>query len=67
LLLAVFASSVVGLVVDTMIFLQLAFGNTDMMWGQVVGKGWMVLLALPLVRLFQTRGGSAAAIEGERA
>ncbi|MBB4051332.1 hypothetical protein GGR20_000968 [Devosia subaequoris] len=67
LLLAVFASSIVGLFVDTLIFLQLAFGNTDLMWGQVVGKSWMVVLALPLLHLLQTRRTSAAPIEGAQA
>ncbi|MCP8883399.1 VUT family protein [Devosia sp. XJ19-1] len=67
LLLAVFASSIVGLFVDTLIFLQLAFGSTDLMWGQVVGKSWMVVLALPLVHLLQTRRTSTAPIEGAQA
>ena len=67
LLLAVFASSVVGLFVDTLIFLQLAFGNTALMWGQIVGKSWMVVLALPLVHLLQTRRASAGPIEGAQA
>ncbi|MGE0700631.1 MAG: VUT family protein, partial [Hyphomicrobiaceae bacterium] len=49
LVLAVLASSVVGLVVDSMLFLQLAFGSLDFLLGQVVGKAWMVLLSLPLV------------------
>lgn len=67
LLLAVFASSIAGIFVDTLIFLQLAFGNTDLMWGQVVGKSWMVVLALPLLHLLQTRRTSAAPIEGAQA
>jgi len=49
LVLAVFASSMVGLVVDSVLFLQLAFGNLDYLWGQVVGKSWMVLAALPFI------------------
>ncbi len=49
----VVASSMVGLVVDTSIFLQLAFGSTDLMWGQIVGKGWMVLFAIPLIHLLR--------------
>lgn len=53
LVLAVVASSIVGLVVDTLIFLQLAFGSTDLMWGQIVGKGWMVLFAIPLIHLLR--------------
>lgn len=49
LVMAVLASSVVGLVIDSMIFLQLAFGSLDFLLGQVVGKAWMVMLSLPFV------------------
>ena len=49
LVLAVAASSVVGLVVDSLVFLWLAFGSLDFLPGQVVGKLWMVLLSLPFV------------------
>jgi hypothetical protein len=55
LMLAVVASSMVGLAVDTLIFLQLAFGNVEFMWGQIVGKGWMVLLAIPLIHWLRVR------------
>lgn len=55
LVLAVVASSIVGLVVDSMVFLQLAFGSLDFVWGQIVGKGWMVLLAIPLIALLRRR------------
>ena len=53
LLLAVLASSAVGLVVDSVVFLSLAFGSLDYLAGQVVGKAWAVLLALPLLRLLR--------------
>jgi len=49
LVLAVFASSLVGLVVDSAVFLYLAFGSLEFLAGQVVGKSWMVLLALPFI------------------
>jgi uncharacterized PurR-regulated membrane protein YhhQ (DUF165 family) len=55
LVLAVLASSVVGLVVDSVIFLWLAFGSLDFLAGQVIGKAWMVLLALPLVHWLRRR------------
>ncbi len=51
LLLAVIASSLVGLAVDSVVFLFLAFGSLDYLAGQVVGKAWAVLIAFPLVRL----------------
>lgn len=49
LVLAVLASSTVGLAVDSVLFLWLAFGSLEFLAGQIVGKGWMVLLALPVV------------------
>ena len=49
LVLAVFLSGVVGLVVDSVLFLQLAFGSLDYLTGQIVGKGWMIVLALPII------------------
>ncbi|MGE0768500.1 MAG: VUT family protein [Hyphomicrobiaceae bacterium] len=55
LVMAVLASSVVGLVVDSMIFLYLAFGSLDFLLGQVVGKAWMVMLSLPFVAWLRRR------------
>lgn len=46
---AVAASNVVGAVVDSALFLWLAFGALDHMTGQVVGKALMVAVSLPLV------------------
>jgi queuosine precursor transporter len=55
LVLAVLASSVVGLVVDSVLFLWLAFGSLDYVAGQILGKLWMVLLALPVVHWIRKR------------
>ncbi|MES2712463.1 MAG: VUT family protein [Pseudomonadota bacterium] len=52
---AVVASSFVGLVVDSVVFLTLAFGSLTYLWGQVIGKSWMVLAALPLIVLLRKR------------
>jgi uncharacterized PurR-regulated membrane protein YhhQ (DUF165 family) len=54
-LLAVVLSSLVGLVVDSAIFLYLAFSSLDFLAGQIVGKAWMVLLALPFVQWLRRR------------
>ena len=43
------ASSFVGLVIDSVVFLYLAFGSLEFLLGQVLGKGWMVLLEPPAV------------------
>jgi uncharacterized PurR-regulated membrane protein YhhQ (DUF165 family) len=60
LVLAVLASSVVGLIADSLLFLYLAFGSLDFLEGQVVGKTWMVLLALPFVHWIRKREGVGA-------
>jgi uncharacterized PurR-regulated membrane protein YhhQ (DUF165 family) len=52
---AVVASSLVGLVVDSIVFLWLAFGSLDFLLGQVVGKSWMVLLSVPFVAWLRRR------------
>jgi uncharacterized PurR-regulated membrane protein YhhQ (DUF165 family) len=53
--LAVAASGVVGAVVDSAVFLLLAFGTLDFLAGQVVGKMWMSLLAVPLIWIARRR------------
>jgi hypothetical protein len=52
---AVVASSAVGLVVDSIVFLFLAFGSLDFLAGQVVGKAWMVALSVPFVAWLRRR------------
>jgi len=55
LVVAVFTSSVVGLVVDSIVFLWLAFGSLEFLTGQIIGKLWMVLLAIPFVVYMRRR------------
>jgi uncharacterized PurR-regulated membrane protein YhhQ (DUF165 family) len=55
LVVAVMASCVVGLLVDSIVFLWLAFGSLDFLPGQVVGKSWMVLLSIPFVAWLRRR------------
>ncbi|WP_420024049.1 VUT family protein (plasmid) [Cereibacter azotoformans] len=45
---AAFFSSLVGLVVDSGIFLMLAFGSLDYLAGQILGKLWMVATTLAI-------------------
>lgn len=52
---AVVVSNIVGAIVDSALFLWLAFGSIDHMTGQVVGKTYMVLPALVLVGLLRRR------------
>src|SRR5215470_16965002 len=55
LVVAIIASSVVGLVVDSIVFLWLAFGSLEFLVGQIIGKLWMVLLAIPFVVYIRRR------------
>ncbi len=52
---AVFASGAVGLVVDSIVFLWLAFGSLDFLLGQIIGKAWMIALSLPLIAYLRRR------------
>ena len=61
--LAVFASSVVGLVVDSLVFLWIAFGSLDFLAGQVIGKIWMLLLALPAMAWLRRRDARLGMVE----
>jgi uncharacterized PurR-regulated membrane protein YhhQ (DUF165 family) len=51
LLWAVLLSSLLGLIVDSIVFLHLAFGDLEYLPGQIIGKLWALLISLPLVRL----------------
>ncbi|MCC6174190.1 MAG: VUT family protein [Chloroflexi bacterium] len=46
---AVLASNIVGLVIDSVLFLSLAFGSLEFLSGQIVGKAWMTLLAIAVL------------------
>lgn len=55
LVLAVAASSFVGLVADSLLFLWLAFGSLEFLTGQIVGKAVMVVLTLPAIDWLRNR------------
>jgi uncharacterized PurR-regulated membrane protein YhhQ (DUF165 family) len=46
LILAVILSSVVGLVLDSVVFIFIAFGSLEFLYGQIIGKLWAVGIAL---------------------
>jgi uncharacterized PurR-regulated membrane protein YhhQ (DUF165 family) len=50
---AVLVSNAAGLVADSLLFLYLAFGNLDFLWGQIVGKTWTTLVAFGLIWLIK--------------
>lgn len=53
---AVFVSNVVGVVVDSALFLWLAFGSIEFIEGLVVGKAYMTLAAIAVLFLVRKRG-----------
>jgi uncharacterized PurR-regulated membrane protein YhhQ (DUF165 family) len=55
LVLAVVLSGLVGLVIDSIAFLWLAFGSLDFLAGQVIGKAWMIVLSIPFVAWLRRR------------
>lgn len=46
---AVVASNIVGIVVDSVVFLTIAFGSLALLEGQIIGKALMTLVAIPFV------------------
>jgi len=52
---AIAASNIVGLVVDSVLFLWLAFGSLTFLAGQIWGKAIMTLAAVAVVRLYRAR------------
>lgn len=52
---AIGLSNTVGLVLDSVLFLWLAFGSLEFLAGQVVGKAWMTLLAIGLLAIVRPR------------
>jgi uncharacterized PurR-regulated membrane protein YhhQ (DUF165 family) len=69
---AVVASNVVGVLVDSWLFLTLAFHSLHFFWGQVVGKLWVTALAVvilapvrkPFLRWARAGAPSAATLLG---
>lgn len=51
--LAVVLSGVIGSLIDSAVFMALAFGTTDFVAGQTLGKFWMTLGALPVIALIR--------------
>lgn len=52
---AVALSNTVGLVLDSALFLWLAFGSLDFLAGQLVGKAWMTALAVGALWVWRNR------------
>jgi uncharacterized PurR-regulated membrane protein YhhQ (DUF165 family) len=52
---AVTASGFFGLVVDSVVFLWLAFGSLEFLAGQIAGKAWMIVLSIPLMMWLKKR------------
>jgi queuosine precursor transporter len=59
---AVVASGFFGLLVDSVVFLWLAFGSLEFLAGQIAGKAWMIVLSIPLMIWFRKRDERLALI-----
>lgn len=59
---AVVASSIVGLALDSAVFLYLAFGSLAYIEGQIIGKLLMVLLAIPVIKFYRDNRDDVAGI-----
>ncbi len=46
-------SSIAGLLLDSLIFVWVAFGSADLLLGQSLGKAWMVLAVTPILYLIR--------------
>lgn len=57
---AVIASGLAGSVVDSLLFLTIAFGSLQYLPGQVLGKFWMSLIAGVIIGLMARRRAAAA-------
>lgn len=55
---AVLLSGLVGGVVDSLIFLQVAFGSTQYWQGQVLGKTWMAIIGAVILNSIKNYRGS---------
>lgn len=60
---AVVASGVVGALVDSVVFVWLAFGSLAFVEGQILGKLWMTLLSVPIIMLLRSRVPQPAAAQ----
>jgi len=64
MVLAVAASNAVGIAVDSLLFLWLAFGSLEFLAGQVLGKAWMTIAAiLALVAIRHLRSRDTGKVE----
>ena len=58
---ALFLSGLIGALVDSAVFLFLAFGSLEFIAGQILGKFWVTLLALPLFFMIQRQRAQGTA------
>lgn len=63
--LALAASNAVGLVVDSVLFLAVAFGSQEFLAGQVLAKGYMTVVAVAVLAAWRTRARIAAVEQQE--
>lgn len=55
LILAIIISASVGLIIDSLVFLRIAFHSYAFLDGQIIGKLWMVILSIPFIHLLRKK------------
>ncbi len=50
LIVAIFISACTGLLIDSLVFLHLAFHSYQFLTGQIIGKLWVVILSIPIIQ-----------------
>ena len=50
LIIAILFSAIIGLIIDSLVFLHLAFHSYQFISGQIIGKLWMVLISIPVIK-----------------
>lgn len=55
---AVLASGLVGSIIDSAVFLFIAFGSLQFIEGQIIGKLWMSIFAIAVLRFIKSRASA---------
>lgn len=63
---AVVLSGIVGAIVDSGVFLFLAFGSLDFIAGQVIGKMWVTIAVIPFIWKIRRQDTPARELEGKQ-
>ena len=54
-ILAIIAAGIAGIIVDSAIFLKLAFNSLEFLPGSIIGKMWAVVVCIPLIYILRKK------------